>query len=459
MVNFSFTIGKSKETLVNKINQLYFKYIGGSEVRFDFTNNWAIETAFMQNPDVYAVLMQMASKTATIPYYCKEIADDESYKSYQFKRRNTQATTMGMIREMKSQKQAFTSKYKPIPLEQPNPLMKWAEFFQLYKIYLRATGNVFIYILRNEQNKPIAIYLLPSHLMQIKLRADAYNLTLESPVFGYELIYLDRSVPFLADEVIHIKFPNPSWSFDAQQLFGISPLKSAFHNVENQIDANRHLSKMFKSSGAFGFIFGKGDWLDQNQADQFTERIKEMDESKERMAKISGIAKEIGFQRISLANDELQPWTALAWDRKTICNVLGWMDELMNNDGKASLSSNETSNARKIVLTDNILPDLMLLEESLNQRFIKDFKGYEKYKLCFDISEMPEMQDNIKELLEWADKAPITPNEIRELIKFERKEEPGMDDIWISRGKIRINEAMMTDNFLIQDDEQGAATT
>jgi hypothetical protein len=212
---------------------------------------------------------------------------------------------------------------------------------------------------------------------------------------------------------------------------------------------------MFKSSGAFGFIFAKGEAMTPEQAQQFHDRIKEMDESKERMSKISALGKEIGFQRVSLANDELQPWTALQWDRKTICNVLGWQDELLNNDGKASLSSNEAKTARKIIITDNILPDLMLFEEALNDNFITKFKGYENYRIHFDVSELPEMQEDMKELNDWAKEAPIALNEWRELLKFPRLEAEGMDDIWITRSKIRLQEAMIDSNFLanIPDDE------
>jgi len=62
-----------KKTVVNKVNALYFQNIGGGEVTIDYKSTWAIETAFMQNPDVYAILTQMANKTSTVPYYCKKI--------------------------------------------------------------------------------------------------------------------------------------------------------------------------------------------------------------------------------------------------------------------------------------------------------------------------------------------------------------------------------------------------
>ena len=440
--------------LPNKVNQLFFQNLGGGDVMIDPKNTWAIETAFMNNPDVYAILMQQASKTSSVPYYVRKIESDEEYKNYLIKSRNITPDYKGLIYEHKAKAKAFTEDYKPIPLKQPNPLMGWGEFLQLSKIYLRGCGNVFWYILRNEQGKPLAIYVLPSHLMQIKIKPNAFSLTLESPILGYELVYTMQSIPFLAEEVVHIKLPNPTWTFDAEQLLGRSPLAAAYLNIENQIQANKHLYKMFKSSGAFGFIFAKGEALTPDQAEQFKERIKEMDQSKDRMARISGLGKEIGFQRISLDNDTMKPWEALGWDRKTICNVLGWQDELLNNDGKASLSSNETSTARKIVLTDNILPDLQLMQEALNENFIKAFTGYDNFRIHFDISEMPEMQDDMERLNAWAKDAPISMNEWRELLKYNHSEEMGMDDIWIGRGKQRLAEAMLNPMDFLSDEPE-----
>lgn len=441
------TTQKMTEVIVNKVNQIYFKMIGGGEVYVSYTSTWAIETAFMSNADVYSVLMKQATKTSRVPYYCKQIQDDEQYKNYKIEQKTFRGDMRSILRELKSQKKAFKNVYKPLPLERPNPLMGWSEFWQLSKIYYRGSGNLFWYVLKNEQGTPIAIYVLPSHLMQIKIKPNAFGLGLENPVLGYEMKYLNNNIPFLENEVIHMKMVNPDWTFQADQLLGMSPLKSAYMNVENQILANKHNNKMLLSSGAFGFIFAKGEQMDEDQALLFTERIKEMDKDKGRMARISGISQEIGFQRVALGNDELNPYTALQWDRKTICNVLDWPDELMNND-TTSWGSMEAKEARKMALLDNIFPDCLLMEEAFNKFFIGLFKDYKGYKFCFDVSEMAEMQEDITKLLEWADKAPLTQNEIRELIKYEPIVGPGMDDVWINKSKIRVEEAMMTDSFL-----------
>lgn len=438
----------------NKINKVLFQF-GLMEVKNDYTATWAIEVAYKNNPDVYAIIQQMSGKTATIPSYIKRLKEKESYNKFLQYRGYQHKNNTHLLLETKAKSKAFDEEYLKNPLERPNILQTWNEFTQLFKTYLRLTGNVFIYTLRNEQKQPIAVYLMPSHKMKILIKSDAMNLTMESPILGYCLDDTTYTIPFAEDEIHHIKYPNPEWTIDAEQLIGHSPLKAAYVNVENQIEANAHIQRLFKSAGAIGVAYAEdGSNWGNEQAKQFSDAIKEMDGSGERMARIKAVSGKVGFTRMSLGNDEMDTWTALLWDRKTLCNVLGWQDELLNNDGKASLSSNEIEFARKIVIQDNILPDLQLLEEYFNQKYLPFFKGYENTKLFYDVSELPEMQDDIKTLMEWADKAPITPNEIRDLIKFEPLKNEGMDDIWVSRQKIRMDEAMITDDFFTPIDDE-----
>lgn len=458
---FGFLGGKKRDEteVVNKMNRLLFP-VGFIDVTNDYTATWAVETAYKKNPDVYSIIQQMSSKTASIPLYIKKVKDKETYKKYKEYRRYQHKNTSHLLIETKAKQKAFEDDYLKMPLERPNPIMGWSEFLQLYKTYLRLTGNCFIYVLRNERNEPIATYILPSHKMKIIVKQNAFDLTLETPIAGYYLEHQMYQTPFTEDEVIHIKLPNPEWCNNAEQLYGLSPLRAGYVNIENQIEANAHIQRLFKSAGAIGVAYAEdGSNWGETQAKQFTDAIKEMDSSGERMARIKAVSGKVGFTRMSLGNDEMDTWTALNWDRKTICNLLGWQDELLNNDGTASLSSNEIEFARKIVIGDNIVPDLQLLEEAFNAKFIKDFKGYENAVMVWDVSELPEMQDDVKTLMEWAKEAPITLNEMRELIKYERLEQDGMDDIWINRSKVRLDEAMLTDDFFNKFEDEQADTT
>lgn len=419
---------------VNKYNKNAFFQLGSISVPFDFNNSWAIETALSKNPDVFAIVSQMARKGASVPFYIKKVKDKKELN--RFSQNRGYLTKAHLL----SKNKAFNSDYLELPLENPNPLYDWKHFIQLYMYYFNTTGNVFIYKHLNEIDEVVGMYVLPSHLMKIYLQDDTHNFSSESPVLGYEMIYNSGAlVPFSAEEVIHVKTPNADWGQNGEQLYGVSPLKAAYYNIENQIQANKHLYKMFKSSGAFGFIFAKGEALNESQAKQFSDRIKEMDKSKDEMARISGISKEIGFTRIALSNKDLEPWKSLDFDRKTICNVLGWRDELMNNDGKASLSNSENGEARKAVLLDTIMPQLLMLEASLTDVF-STFKGYENTRFCFDYTDMSEVQEDVAKIVEWAMKAPITTNEVRELLSYEPREEEVANKVLINQGRMTLDE-------------------
>ncbi len=443
----------SIKTGINKYNANAFYQLGQMGVPFDFDNSWAIETAYAKNPDVYSIVNQMSNKSASVPFYIKKVKDEKALRQYYNKRQFISKDALI------SKNKAFDNNYLPLPLEQPNVLYGWKHFIQLCSTYLNTTGNIFIYKYLNEIGEVQGLYVLPSNLIKIYLKKDTTTLESESPILGYELIYkTGANLPFSSDEVIHIKLPNPEWGLNGENLYGFSPLKSAYYNVENVIQANKHLYKMFKSSGAFGFIFAKGETLDPKQAEQFADRIKEMDKSSERLARISGISTEIGFQRVALGNKELMPWDSLKYDRKTICNVLGWRDELLNNDKGSSLGGgNEAMEARKSVLLDTIMPQLQLLEESLNQVFIT-FKGYEKTKFVFDVTEMPEVQQDVSKIVEWANKAPLTTNEFRALMNYEAIEDDLHNKVLIPTGKMTLDEieARGLNMNLFEDGSSGA---
>lgn len=430
----------------NTFNEAFYQFLGGGFTNYDVNNHTYLEKGYFMNPDVYACVNKSAVKTISVPYCVKEIDNKQSYnklkqldlatnKTYNFKQ---------LLDVAKLQTKAYKDTEKKFPLEQPNPTQTWSDIFSLYKVYMMTTGNCYIYVMSPEDgiNKgvPMQVYVLPSHLIKIILKSKASMLTDESPIDHYMLIEGNQYVKFENENVIHIKYSNPDFDLHGSHLYGMSPLKSALRNINSQNSAIDNNIKMLQSSGAFGFIYGKGTPWTTEQAASMKERLQEMDKSPERLGKIAGASGEVGFQRISLTTDELKPFDFLNWDRKTICNVLNFPDELLNNDGKASLGSTDTSEARKQLITDNIQPDLMLLQDSLNKNFIPKFKGYENSVIEWDVSELPEMQVDIAKMSEWLNNSPLTPNEIRTALKYETLSDDGMDVVWINAGKQRIDD-------------------
>ena len=435
-----------KQDVDNDFNKAFYQLLGGGYIKYDSNNKTYLEKGYNTNPDVYAIINKQAVKTVSVPYSVKQIEDKKSYS----KLNQLELATKGnlnlsqFIQKVNLQRKAYSEEEMNFPLEQPNPNQTWADIFGLYKTYMKITGNCYIYLMSPEDGMnagiPIQVYILPAHLIEIVLKKDASMLTVESPVDHYVLIEGNKYVDFDEKDVIHIKYSNPNFDMQGSHLYGMSPLRSALRNINSQNSAIDNNIKMLQSSGAFGFVYGKGTPWTTEQAQSMKERLQEMDKSPERLGKIAGASGEVGFQRISLTTDELKPFDFLNWDRKTICNVLNFPDELLNSDGKASLGSTDTNEARKQLITDDIQPDLVLLQNALNKDFIPRFKGYENAVIEWDVTELPEMQTDMKMQAEALNLIPLTPNEKRMVFKYETKDEDGMDIVWMPTNLQRIDD-------------------
>lgn len=426
----------------NAFNKAFYEFLGNGYTNYDYNNKTYLEKGYNINPDVYACINKASIKTASVPYSIKEIEDKKSY--FKLKQLDGYNDINTLIKRIKLEQKAYQEKEIAFPLENPNPTQTWADIISLFKTYIKITGNYYLYIMSPKEgmNKgvPMLVYALPAHLMQIVLKDNASMLTSENPIDYYMLIEGNQYIKFDASDIIHVKYPNPNFDMQGAHLYGQSPLRAALRNINSQNSAIDNNIKTLQSGGAYGFLYGKTTPLTQDQANSLKERLIEMDKDTGRLGKIAGASSEVGFQRISLTTDELKPFDYLGWDRKTICNVLNFPDELLNNDGKASLGSTDTMQARKQLITDDIQPDLVLLQNSLNKEFLPRFKGYENTVIEWDITELPEMQTDIKEMAEALELMWLKPNEIRTVFKYETLDDDGMDVVWVKSGMKRIDD-------------------
>jgi len=441
-----------RSVLKNAFNETFYWAMGGGMTAYDRNLKEYIKQGYNINPIVYSAIQQMASKTSSIPIYVKKVEDKQSMKKLERLRQGASGSysMQQKAREMILSNKAFQNGEIDFPLEQPNPNQSWIEFVQLYKTFIRSTGNAYFYMLRVEEGqnagKPMAIYCLPSHLMQIVLKKNANLLMLENPISHYMLIEGNMSQDFDVSDVIHIKYPNPNFDMEGSHLYGQSPLQASLKNIESSNEALNLNIKTMKSGGAFGFIHGKSTPLTAEQAAELKDRLVTMNNDSGNLGKIAGVSAEMGFTRMSLTSDELKPFDYLGYDEKQICNVLGWSTALLNNDngGKYDKQLQE----RKRVVTDNIVPDLELLTQALNKSFLPLFKGYDNTRLEYDVMELPEMQDDATLLSQWLygglDKAVLSRNEVRVALRFEKSDDSNMDIHTVNDNALPLEETIKT---------------
>lgn len=441
---------------INKYNQSFF---WGTKYTTNDDNDLKkyVDLAYNINPDVYSVVTQISNKVISVPYTIKKIKDKDSnvklkklYQGTNYSLNNTQR-----IKALKLEYKAMTDEEFNMPLDRPNTHQTWDEFFKLSSIFSDLTGNVYWYISspKDGMNKgvPREIYVLPSHLVQIVLKDNANFLNEESPIDHYILTEFNKYIEFKKENVVHISIDNPNFGFNGEHLYGQSPLRAAWKNIEASnkgLDLNIN---SLKNGGVFGFIHAKSTPLTKDQASELKERLNEMNASKEDLSRIAGISAELGFTRLSLSADELKPFEYLKYNQKQICNVLGWSDALLNNDdgGKYEKQKEE----RKRVVTDTIIPKIKIFEKAFNNEVLSRFKDYNKMEFCFEIKEIPELQEDLAQLTEWIVKAVdtglLTRNEGRYAMGLPRNEDENMDVITVKDDIMTLEEAMLpTDNSL-----------
>ena len=360
----------------NPFNQAFYSFLGGGYTQYDPNADVYLESGYLYNPTVYSVIRQMSDKAKTIPFGVKRIKDLNSkrlYDSYKTQTKGT-ITPQQYLKKGMLETKAFDEKTLPWPMERPNALQTWDDIDALYQVYLQTTGNFYLYCLTGDfKTEPEAVYVLPAHLMQIVLKKNASMLGTESPIDYYILTEGDTYTQFSADEVIHIKLPNPEYDTLGSHLYGLSPLRAALRNIQSSNETIDLNNRTLKNSGAFGFITGKNYPLTHDQADDVKRRLENMRENTDHLGQIEGASAELAFTQISLTTDQLKPFSFLAYDEKQICNVLGWDDKLLNNDAGAKYDNVQW--AQKRVLINTVMPTLDLFATAMTQYFLPKFKS------------------------------------------------------------------------------------
>ena len=434
----------------NYFNEALYRQVGGITTTYNRTLDVLIEKGYGENPDVNAIVNQMASKTTAVPYIIKPIKDDDSYNKK--KRLPIELSYIQKKQYNLLNKEAHKDIEQPMPLLRPNPNQTWNDILFLYKVYLKVCGNVYLYKLSPQEGsnagQPLQLYILPSHWVQIVLKSNASALGTENPIDYYILEQGNRFIKFEEKDIIHIKRANPFYNQNGSHLYGYSELMAAIRNINSSNSGIDQNVKTMQNSGVYGFIHaGDGQSpLTSEQAQDLKARMVDMDNETGRLSNIAGASGKLGFTRISLTTDELKPFDYLSNDRRTLCNCLNWSVDLLNEPKNGSGFGVDTMiEARKRVIVDNIKPDLDLLASYLNTEFIQKFKGYEKSVIEFDISEMPEMQTDTAKMIDWMVKAPLTPDEIREAINYEAIESEETGIIYINSNLKRIDDPSLTE--------------
>lgn len=396
-------------------------YLGRGPIWNDDNVQNYVEQGYARNPDVYAVVSSIAAKTASLDVKLVEYVKGEEVEIEGH-------PVLELI-------------YKP------NEEQSKFEFIEQISGYLLTTGNAYDYIRSPEDGPeagiPLDMFCMPAQFMEV-VGGDMGN-----PVAGYTMSLWGgiEGAQFSTDEIIHFKKSQYLYG-DGQERYGMSPLRAAWRSVEtgnSGYDANK---KGLDNMGPPGVLFDKGmesitDTLDETQQKNLEAKFRKMSGIKN-SGTIAVTSGNLGYINFGLSPIDLAIMETMDMTLTDVCNVYHVQPQLFGSE-KGKTYSN-LQEARKAFYTDAILPLADRIYSKFTRSLLPRYKDLKGRNVALKVvtDNVPELQADMKELASWLSTAYwLTPNEARQKMNYEPKDDPMMDEVYMGAGRVPLSLAGM----------------
>jgi len=384
--------------------QMFHDLTAGTALKKDYHIKDYIKEGYEKNADVFSVIDRLSTMFSQIPKDLVRGEDDDP-------------VTEGPLYEI---------------LRQPNNYQIWQEFAKLWYTFYLTTGNAIKYAPRiqggNDKGKlmPGGIYMMPTQHIQIE--AGSWR----DPIKFYSLEINLTTEKIPAEDVIHVRMPNLQYQGGAN-FMGMSPLKVAALIIEAENQGYQTVADTL-SKGLPPGILKMTEEYDKIRSQELQADLEREWKKKYGNQKYTRRA---GYPVLGFGVDD---WIPMGFSNfrdlqilemsqhglRVLCNVLGVPSQAFND--VAGTTFTNMGEARKMVYTNRLIPDFGLLLSYLNTMIVPAYG--EDLKIKADYSDIPELQDDKKELAQWLEVAVrwgMPPNRLFEKLGLETIDNPAMD--------------------------------
>jgi HK97 family phage portal protein len=272
-------------------------------------------------------------------------------------------------------------------LQKPNAYQSWYEFMELLITYLDLDGNAFVVKEMARPGAPIS-GLWP-------LRSDrARPVPKDGRLLGY--VYDDEAggrTPYLTDEIIHVKYPNPVDPFEGLGR-GSSPLGAAAKPTDVDNSATSFLKNFFDQAVVpFGLLKSKQRMLD-TEVVRVRERLKAQYGGAQNWGEVMILDADAEYQRLGLSMQEMTFGDLDARNEARICMVLKVPPIIAG--AKIGLDRSTFANygeARSSFWEDSLIPGIYRrFEDAFDGGLAPHFPGQ---WVAYDFSQVPALREDM----------------------------------------------------------------
>lgn len=438
--NIAKRVDRALETrLRNVLGNTVFRYLNDDEPVLDF-NNFDANKAYACTAAVYECVDLITKKLVASPYIIYEVKDQQGLKAY-----HNLSKSDNIVDRAKAMKlRASVLEEVKVPdiqriLDQPNHLQDGATFVEVLASTYLLRGNAYAYGVPADKGskKWHDVFALNAD-MQI-VSGGRFE-----PVKGYYLNYgAPNQIDFRAEEICHIKTFNPSTD-PKKNLYGMSPLIPYLYSIDKLKHSNVQSIKQLKNGGKMGFISPKNkeDELGDDQKNKLKATIQTAHNSSDALARLIPASVPLQWTEIGLSSQDME---LLKHSDAAADDIYRGFHVPLYFRTLDSSTYNNVVTAKKAFIYDAVAPIADKIGAALTRFICEPYKAIsgKHYIIAFDYMSLPELSDDVKAIMEYLERAHmLTPNEKREMMGFGRSDQNGMDEIFISKNYVRLEDVM-----------------
>lgn len=260
---------------------------------------------------------------------------------------------------------------------------------QMTELSLNIWGESFWVMTKNSRGIPIELWWAKPDRMRIVPHPDNY-------IEGYIYEWNGERIPFTADEVVWLRYPNP-----LDEYTGLSPISSARLGIETGVSALRSNANIFKNGVQLAGVLSPMDkdatWQ-REQVDALREMLDKRFRGVDKAHRIAILGQSAMFSPMSISPKDAQFMELMTWTRQDIAMVFQVPPELIGDHTHATYSN--INQAYKGFWTDCLVPQANMYSSEITEQLIKHFPGVDSCVL--DYSNVTALQQDANEISEQA---------------------------------------------------------
>lgn len=294
--------------------------------------------------------------------------------------------------------------------KRPNPFQSWPEFMSLNLVYFNLAGNSYTALAREGNRikhmylfRPDRVWIIPS---PDKKRVIGFYYVPEGHSWG-------NGIPWLAEDVVHIKLPNPNDPLDGMG-YGLSSLSPAARSGDVDNSLTKFLQLFFRNGAMPQGMFTWDVPMIQEDMDAARNRIMEIYGGFENWSEPLVMDQGGKYTRMGFTFDEMDVSALDARNESRLASVFGVPLTLIESrPGIVQSTYSNKQTDREMFWEDTMEPELGLFEADYQHYLTSDSDEF----VMFDYSKTPGYQKKklarLAELREGLKVGAVKKNEYR----------------------------------------------